>query len=105
MDKKDFKGTVTPTEARKTIFEDDLGFKHNDLAGVKIGFNRGRIITYKLKQQFNVDGLYEWERFSFERSVGKDVGSINCLINGLKDPSKRKSTPTSARTTHATTHH
>ena len=44
MDDKEFVGTVTPAEARKTIFEDVLGFKQEDLAGVKIGFNRGRII-------------------------------------------------------------
>ena len=97
MDNKEFKGTITPTEARKTIFEDVLGFKQDDLAGVKIGFNRGRIITFKLKQQFDVDELFEWERFSFERSVGNDVSSISCLIRGLKDPGKRKTTLGSAR--------
>ena len=35
MDDKDFVGTVTPAEARKTIFEDVLGFKQEDLAGSK----------------------------------------------------------------------
>ena len=57
------KGTVTPTEARKTIFEDVLGFKQDDLAGVKIGFNGCRIIIFKLKQQFDVDELFEWQEF------------------------------------------
>ena len=91
MDNKEFKGTITPTEARKTIFEDVLGFKQGDLAGVKMGFNLGRIITFKLKQQVDVDELFKWEKFSFERSVGRDVGSINCLIRGLRDPNKRRS--------------
>ena len=103
MDNKEFNGTITPTEARKTIFEDVLGFKQDDLAGVKIGFNRGRIITFKLKQQFDVDKLFEWEKFSFERSVGKDVSSISCLIRGLKDPGKRKTTMSSARAAQSTT--
>ena len=88
MDGRDFKGTVTTTEARKTIFEDVLGFKQDDLAGCKIGFNQGRIITSKLKQQFDVDELFKWKNFSFKRSVGKHVSSINCLIRGLRDPSK-----------------
>ena len=68
MDDKEFTGTITPSEARKIIFEDVLGFKQDDLAGVKIGFNQGRIITYKLKQQVDIDELYAWEKFSFERN-------------------------------------
>ena len=47
----------------KTIFEDVLGFKQDDLSGVKIGFNGVRTITFKLKQQFDVDELFEWEYF------------------------------------------
>ena len=39
-------GMVTPTEARKSIFEDVLGFSQNDLASLKIGFNMGPIITH-----------------------------------------------------------
>ena len=38
MDDKDFVGTITATEARKSIFEDVLGFKQGDLAGLTIGF-------------------------------------------------------------------
>ena len=73
MNEKDFIGTLTSTEIQKTIFEDVLGFKQDDLAGVQIGFNRVRTVTFKLKQQFDVDELFEWESFDFERSVGKDV--------------------------------
>ena len=89
LDDKEFKGTITPVEARKVIFEDVLGFKQEDLAGVKLGFNRGRIITNKLKQQVDVDELFEWENFTFERRVGRDVSSIGCLIRSLRDPNKR----------------
>ena len=46
MDGKDFVGTITPTEARKVILEEVLGSAQEDLAGITIGFNRGRIITY-----------------------------------------------------------
>ena len=92
MNDSDFAGTLTSTEIRKTIFEDVLGFKQDELAGVKVGFNRVRTITFKLKQQFDVDELFEWEHFDFERSVGKDVNLISCKIRGLRDPNKRKST-------------
>ena len=69
MDGMQFVGTITPTEARKTIFEDILGLTQANLASVTIGYNQGRIVTYKLKQQFDVDQLHECEHFEMERSV------------------------------------
>ena len=39
LDDKEFTGTITTSEARITIFEDVLGFKQDDLAGIKIGYN------------------------------------------------------------------
>ena len=93
MDDKDFVGTITAAEARKSIFEDVLGFKQEDLAGLTIGFNRGRVITYKLKQQIDIDRLYRVEHFSIERSRGQDVSSISFKIRGVRDPSKRDEQP------------
>ena len=92
MNEKDFTGTLTSTEIRKTIFEDVLGYKQDDLAGVKTGYNKVRTITFKLKQQFDVDELFEWEYFDFERSIGKEVNVISCKIRGLRDPNKRRAT-------------
>ena len=91
---REFKGTITPAEARKTIFQDVLGFSQDDLASVTIGFNRGRTVTFKLKQQFDIDDLFEWEHFEFERSIGQDVSLISCKIRGVRDPSKRADQPT-----------
>ena len=50
MDGKDFTGTITPTEARITIFEDVLGFTQADLAGITLGYNRGRTDDQTLKK-------------------------------------------------------
>ena len=83
MDGKDFTGTITPTEARITIFEDVLGFTQADLAGITLGYNRGRTVTFKLRQQFDIDDLYEWEYFNFERSVGGDVSFMSGDLTGL----------------------
>ena len=47
MNGQDFFGTITPTEARITIFEGVLGLAQEDLAGVTVGFNRGRTILGK----------------------------------------------------------
>ena len=45
MNGENYVGSVTPTEARKMIFEDALGFSQAELASVTIGFNRGQNIT------------------------------------------------------------
>ena len=89
MNGQDFYGTITPTEARITIFEGVLGLAQDDLAGVTVGFNRGRTITYKLKQQRDIDQLYRFEFFEFKRSKGQEVSTISCKIRGLRDPETR----------------
>jgi hypothetical protein len=89
LDGKDFVGTITPTEARKVILEEVLGFTQEDLSGIKIGFNRGRIITYKLKQQHDIDKLYKIEFFDFKRSRGLEVSTVSCKIRGVRDPTRR----------------
>ena len=89
IDGRDFVGTVKPTEARRKIYEGVLGLAQDDLAGVKIGYNGGRIITYKLKQQRDIDQLYRCEYFDLERSKGQEVSIISCKIRGVRDPSKR----------------
>ena len=60
-------------EARRTIFEEALGQTQDNLASITIGFNRGRIVTYKLRQQIDVDMLYDKEFFEFERSMGQGI--------------------------------
>ena len=89
IDGRDFIGTITPTEARRKIFEEMLGLDQDILTGITLGFNRGRIITYKLKQQLDIDQLYRKEFFDFQRTKGKEVMKILCKIRGLKDPSRR----------------
>ena len=48
MDGGEFKSKVTPTEARKVIFEDVLGFTQAEQASVTLGYNRGRISKSKI---------------------------------------------------------
>ena len=70
-------------------FEEALGLSQSNLAGITIGFNRGRIVTYKLKQQRDIDQLFRHEYFEFTRSKGQEVSSISCKIRGLRDPETR----------------
>ena len=75
-----YASTVTPTKPRKIIYEEVLGMTQDNLASITIGFNRGRIITFKLRKQVDVDKLYAKEFFEFERSIGQDVCIIECKI-------------------------
>ena len=59
-------GTITPVEARKMVYESALGLLQENLASINIGFNRGRIVTFKLRQQIDLDRLYPREHFEFE---------------------------------------
>ena len=52
-------------------------------------FNRGRTVTYKMKQQHDVDRLYELEYFDFERKTGTVSSNISCKIRGVRDPTQR----------------
>ena len=61
-----------------------------------IGFNRGRIITYKLRQQVDVDELYEKEFFKFERSMGQKVCIVACKIRGVRNLANRPATTSRA---------
>ena len=68
-----------------------LGLVQTDLASITIGFNRGRTITFKLRQQIDIDQLYPRQHFEFERKAGSDVQVIACKIRGVRNPALRSS--------------
>jgi hypothetical protein len=67
LDDQPFKGTITPKEARRTIFEGILGFKQEDLVGFYYAYSGCPIVTFKLKEQFNIDSLASFQEFNVER--------------------------------------
>ena len=52
---EDFKGTKTYTEAMVKIFQQELGFTSEILLAVKMFINKCRIVSFKLKNQINID--------------------------------------------------
>ena len=100
MNGSEYKGTITPSEARSTIFGEALGLDQVNLASITIGFNRGRIVTFKLKQQIDIDVLYPRENFEFERKLGQDIVVMACRIRGVRNPATRPTTrPTTTNPT------
>ena len=88
VDDQVFRGTITLKEARKTIFQDILGFQKEDLSGLFMTYSGGPIVTYKLYSQFNIDQLKLVEFFDLERKVmirGEERTSIlKCKIRGIR---------------------
>ena len=89
IDGEPYRGTVTTKEAIKTIFMGMLGFSKTDLGSLTIGYSMGRIITFKLLNQFNIDQLESIEHFDFKRESLNRSGqrieiTMGCKIRGIR---------------------
>ena len=74
IDDVPYRGTITIQEAIKTIFIGAMGFHKESLGSLTIGYSMGRIVTYKLKDQIDIDQLASIEAFSFNRSSKRQSG-------------------------------
>ncbi len=54
IDENDFKGTISPIEAKNLICINTLGLDRNLLHGLDISFKGHSVITYCLREQINV---------------------------------------------------
>jgi hypothetical protein len=88
LDDKPFKGSITPKEVRRTIFEDVLGFKQADLIGFYFAYSGCPIVTFKLKEQFNIDSLESFKEFNVERKcrIGNEekTAILRCKVRGIR---------------------
>ena len=78
-------------EAVREIFIGIMEFNKEALASVSIGYNKGRIVTFKLVNKFDIDQLASIEDFSFTRQGQKKDGSLfdqklGCKIRGIRRP-------------------
>jgi hypothetical protein len=69
----------------------ELGFDRESLGSITIGYSKGRIITYKLIDQFDIDTLASLELFEFKRQSkarnGETITSVlSCKIRGIRRP-------------------
>jgi hypothetical protein len=67
IDENDFKGTISPIEAKNLIYINTFWLDRNLLHGLDISFKGHPVTTYRLREQINVDTTYESEDFVFER--------------------------------------
>jgi hypothetical protein len=87
LDDKPFYETITPKEARRTIFEGILGFKQEDLNGFYFAYSGCPIVTFKLKEQFNINSLESFQELEFKRKYkvhnAEKTASFKCKIRGI----------------------
>ena len=67
VDGEQYFGTITVREAVREIFVGVMNFEKEVLASVSISYNKGRIVTFKLVKEFDIDQLESVENFSFFR--------------------------------------
>ena len=89
LDGEPYKGTITVREAVREIFLGVLEFNKEALASVSIGYNKGRIVTFKLVDKFDIDQLASIEEFTFVRQGQRKDGTIfdqnlGCKIRGIR---------------------
>ena len=86
-----FIGTITPQEAKFSVYRDGLGFPDfSNFDGVRFAFSGIPVEVLKLKTAINVDELFEIQNFEFTwkstRQGKTHVDKIGCKIRGLRDP-------------------
>ena len=84
-----FNGTITMTEAKYGIFRDCLGFKDfKNFDGVRFSFKGIRLVTFKLKEQVDVDELIDRQYFDYNRCFmrkgKKESVKLKCKVRGLR---------------------
>ena len=84
IDGEDFKGTISPLEAKNLIYQDTLGLQRSLLHGLNISFQGHPVITFCLRDQINVDTAFESEDFVFERDSGTGRSIREGKIHGLR---------------------
>ncbi len=69
IDENDFKGTISPIEAKNLIYINTMGLDRKLLHGLDISCKGHPVITYRLREQINIDTTFESEDFVFERDT------------------------------------
>ena len=87
---EDFKGTITYNEATIKIFQQKMDLPVENLHSIKMSFNQCQMVSFKLKNQINIDEMANRECFTLERSYmqGSEFQTdvIACKITGIRKP-------------------
>ena len=77
-----FVGTITPQEAKFSIYRDILGFQDfANFDGVRLAFRGVPVIVFELKNAINVDEMIELQHFEFNRK--SHLPAIQTIIEDI----------------------
>ena len=86
-----FRGSITPQEAKHIVFKHCLKFKdYSNFDGVRCGYKGAPVSIFRLKRAINVDELMPLQHFDFRRKITRQgthhVDIISCKIRGIRHP-------------------
>ena len=71
------------------IYQQKLGLPVENLHAIKMSYSTCRVVTFKLKNQINIDEMLDREEFKLERSYMKEnenvitTDLIDCKLMGI----------------------
>jgi len=83
-DGDDFKGTITPTEAKNIIYKETLNLDRLNLHGIKVEYKGNPIISFLLKEKINIDTTFTSVDFYFEKDTANGRSLFEGKIRGVR---------------------
>ena len=68
-DGDDFKGTITPTEAKNVTYKETLNLDRLNLHGIKAEYKGNPVVSFLLKEKINIDTTFTSVDFYFEKDT------------------------------------
>ena len=83
-DGDDFKGTITPTDAKNIIYKETLNLDRLNLHGIKVEYKGNPVISYMLKEKINIDTTFASVDFYFEKDTANGRSLFEGKIRGVR---------------------
>jgi len=83
-DGEDFKGTITPTEAKNVIYRETLNLDRLNLHGIKVEYRGNPVVSFILKERINIDTAFASVDFYFEKDTANGRSLFEGKIRGVR---------------------
>ena len=83
-DGDDFRGTITPTEAKNVIYKEALNLDRLNLHGIKVEYKGNPVVSFILKEKINIDTAFTSVDFYFEKDTANGRSVFEGKIRGVR---------------------
>ena len=94
---QEFKGTIRPREAKDAIYKASLGLAVDNLHGVRVEYRGHPVVSFRLREQINVDTEFTSDRICYNRCSGSVTDKIEGRIRGIRMEASPDGTSSSTR--------